>query len=246
MMNRNKRITIEGVLELLRALGWRPGAILDIGVATGTKGLYSIWPDVDICLIEPSPMSLVYMQQIAERFPKVHIYNVGASDHTGDSKALVHDDLLNVVFRSRKPGWRQVTLRVMTCDDIVRDAGLSGPFLYKLDTDTHEKEVLAGSSETLAKSEICIVEVNVYNRHRRQFSADDMWRAMNEHGFTLLDIAATGYAPTGLLRTMDLVFVRAESPLYKLAYGRSGKGDKLVEKRVKQQVQALRHNPNLE
>lgn len=245
-MSKTERITIEGVLSPLRDLGWTPGAILDIGVATGTKGLYSIWPEVDICLVEPSPKSLVYMRQIAERYPKVHIYNVGASDHTGEARALVHDQVLNVIFRKPKPGWEQTTLKVMTCDDIVRDAGLKGPFLYKLDTDSHEREVLAGSSATLDETEVCIVEANVFNGFRRRFTPDDMWRTMYEKGFSLFDIASAGYGPGGLLRTLDLVFMRTGSELFERAYRASLKGDGIIEKRVKQQIKALHHNPTIE
>lgn len=242
----SERITIEGVLSPLRDLGWKPGAILDIGVATGTKGLYSVWPDVDICLVEPSAKSLVYMRQIAERYPKIHIYNVGASDHTGEAQALVHEGMLNVMFHKPRPGWEETTFKVMACDDIVRDAGLKGPFIYKLDTDTHEQEVLAGSSETLAQSELCIVEVNVFNPFRQRFTPDQMWRTLYEKGFSLLNIASTGYAPTGLLRTMDLVFVRTDGELFELAYRNSSKGAGLIEKRVKQQIKALHHNPNID
>jgi FkbM family methyltransferase len=242
-MDRKERSSIEGVLAPLRDLGWTPGAILDIGVAMGTKGLYSVWPDVDICLIEPSPKSLVYMQQIAERYPKVHIFNVGASDRTGEATALVHDELVNVSFSKLKTGWEEISFKVMTCDDIVREAGLKGPFVFKLDTDTHEKEALAGSSRTLAESEICIVEVNVFNSHRGRFTPDEMWRTMHDMGFVLFDIAGMSYAPTALLRTMDLVFVRADGELFQTAYRNSAKGAAMVQKRVKQQRKALQHNP---
>ncbi len=245
-MDKNERISIDGVLGQIRELGWTPGAIIDIGVATGTKGLYSVWPNVDICLVEPSPKSLVYMQQIAERYPKVHIYNVGASDHTGEAQAITYAGLLNVQFRKPKPGWDVSSFKVMTCDDIVADAGLKGPFVYKLDTDTHEQEVLAGSSRTIEQSEICIVEVNVFNGLRRRFTPDQMWRTMVDKGFSLLDVASTGYAPSGMLRTLDMVFLRTGGELFEAAFKRAMKNMDLVEKRVKQQVQALTNNPTID
>ncbi len=60
-----QRNSMEGALIPLRDLGWTPGAILDIGVATGTKGLYTAWPGVPICLVEPSPDAAPFMRQIA-------------------------------------------------------------------------------------------------------------------------------------------------------------------------------------
>lgn len=245
-MDINDRIGIEGVLTPLRELGWTPGAILDIGIATGTKGLYSVWPDVDICLVEPSPKSLVYMEQIAARYPKVHIYNVAASDHTGEATAMMHEKLVHVAFGKAKAGWEESSFRVMTCDDIVRDAALKGPFVYKLDTDTHEKEVLAGSSRTLAESEVCIIEVNVFNAYRGRITPDEIWRTMLDKGFVLFDIAGVSYAPSSLLRTMDLVFIRKDGVLFGPAYGQSGKGEDLIRKRMKDQRKALLHNPILD
>jgi FkbM family methyltransferase len=247
-MDTNERIGIDGVLAPLRDLGWRPGAILDIGIATGTKGLYSVWPDVDICLVEPSPKSLVYMEQIAARYPKVHIYNVGASDHTGEVKGLMHEQLVNVSFAKTRGGngWEETSFRMMTCDDIVADAGLKGPFVYKLDTDTHEKEVLRGSSRTLAQSEICILEINVFNGFRGRATPDEMWRAMLDNGFVLFDIAAVSYAPTSILRTMDLVFIRAGGELFEAAFRNSGKGAETIQKRAKEQRRAKTHNLMIE
>ena len=46
-----ERHSIRGVLRAVRATGWRPGSIIDVGVGTGTEGLYDVWPDATICLV---------------------------------------------------------------------------------------------------------------------------------------------------------------------------------------------------
>jgi FkbM family methyltransferase len=241
-MAKNVRATTEGALSVIRDLGWRPGSIIDIGVAMGTKGLYPIWPGAHICLIEPSPAGLVYMQQIAEKYPNVHIYNVGASNRNGKFRASTRDKLMNVVMTKPKPGWTETVLPVLTCDHIVKDAGLPPPYLYKLDTDSHEAEVLEGSTETLKQTDVCIVEVNVFNAFRHRFTPDDMWGAMRRHGFTLIDIAGCGYNVEGLLRTADLMFVREDSELFRLAFEHSGKGEALFERRLQQQETSMMDN----
>ncbi len=238
----SERMSMDGVLGHVRDLGWTPGAVIDIGVERGTPGLYSVWPDAPICLVEPSPRGRVYMDQIAQRYPNVHVYNVGASNHTGEAPGVVHDELVNVVIGRAKTGWTETTFKVMTCDDIVRDAGLKGPFLYKLDTDTHEREVLEGSAETLAQSDVCVVEVNVFNGYRDRITADEVWRTFYDRGFALFDIAGAALAESGLLRTMDLVFVRTGSALFDRAQQQSGKGDAKMKKRVLQQRAALIDN----
>jgi FkbM family methyltransferase len=241
-MAKNIRVTTEGALQVIRDLGWRPGSVIDIGVAMGTKGLYPIWPDAHICLIEPSPTGLVYMQQIAEKYPNVHIYNVGASNRNGKFRASTHSKLVNVIMAKPKPGWTETALPVLTCDYIVKDAGLPPPYLFKLDTDSHEAEVLEGAAETLKQTDLCIVEVNVFNRFRHRFTPGEMWDAMRRNGFTLLDIAGCGYNTQGLLRTADLMFVREDSDLFRLAFERSAKGDQLKERRIRQQHDSVVEN----
>ena len=241
-MAKNTRVTTEGALAVIRDLGWRPGSIIDIGVAMGTRGLYPIWPDAHICLIEPSPTGLIYMQQIADKYPNVHIYNVGASNRSGQFRASTQDGLLNVVMAKPKPGWNETTLPVETCDYIVKDAALPPPYLFKLDTDSHEGEVLEGAAETLKSTDLCIVEVNVFNGFRRRFTPGDMWDAMRRSGFTLFDVAGCGYNAEGLLRTTDLMFVREDSALFKLAFDHSGKGEGLRARRIQQQDDSMIEN----
>ncbi len=220
--------THEYSLATLRDLGWRPGAIIDIGVGTGTAGLYSTWPDVTICLIEPSPASLPYMQQIAARFDDVRIYNVGASDSAGVRTGTKSPKSVTVVFGDAKPKWPTAEFPVMRCDDIVADAALSPPFLYKLDTDVHELEVLKGSAETLAKSELCIIEVNVFNRFRGLARPEQVWQVMHDAGFSFFGVAGLGRAKSGLCRAVDLMFARNDGALFELAFQNSHKAARII------------------
>ena len=239
------RHSIEGVLTTLRDIGWRPGAIIDIGVATGTRGLYSVWDDVEICLVEPSRKGLVYMEQIAAKYPKVQIFNVAASNRTGEITGGEHAEIPNVSFGKMHDALQQTTFPAMTCDDIVAAAGVSGPFVYKLDTDTHEREVVEGSSATLAATELCIIEMRVFHRNRMGMARpDDLWRAMVDRGFGFFDLAGSGFSPAGVMRSADLVFVREGSPLHALADAHSGKQN-LLERRIKQYRRALEDNPDI-
>jgi FkbM family methyltransferase len=218
-----ERTSIEGALRPLRDIGWTPGAIIDIGVAEGTTGLYTVWPGVPICLIEPSPDAAPFMRRIAEAHPNVQIYNVGASNRSGVMDVYKHPSLLNVFFGTGKAHWVPAKVPVRTCDDIVADAGLKGPFVYKLDTDSHEREILEGSEATLAATDLCIIEFNVFYPLRGLCPPNEIWRSMAAHGFTLFDAGGFGYAESGLMRAVDLVFVREDSELFRLAFSNSEK-----------------------
>lgn len=237
------RHSIEGVLTTLRDIGWRPGAIIDIGVATGTPGLYSVWDDIDICLVEPSRKGRVFMEQIASRYPRAQIFNVAASNRTGEIAGGEHEDIPNVWFGKIRGRFREAMFPAMTCDDIVASAGVSPPFVYKLDTDTHEREILEGSKATLAQTELCIVEMRIFHQNRRGMARpDDIWRAMTENGFAFFDIAGSGFAHTGVMRSADLVFVREASPLHGLALTNSAKPENVEEKRIARYRRALIRN----
>jgi FkbM family methyltransferase len=237
------RNSIEGVLTTLRDIGWRPGAIIDIGVATGTAGLYSVWEDIDICLVEPSRKALVYMEQIAARYPRTKIFNVAASNRTGRIVGGEHPDISNISFGKIRGLLRKAVFPAMTCDDIVAAAGVSPPFVYKLDTDTHEREILEGSAATLARTELCIVEMRVFHRNRKGMARpDDIWRAMIDHGFAFFDVAGAGYAGSGVMRSADLVFAREGSPLFTLAMENSGKSANVLQRRIEQYARALTQN----
>ena len=237
------RHSIEGVLTTLRDIGWRPGAIIDIGVATGTLGLYSVWDDIDICLVEPSRKGRVFMEQIASRYPRARIFNVAASNRTGEIFGGEHPDIPNVSFGKIKRRFTASVFPAMTCDDIVASAGVSPPFVYKLDTDTHEREILEGSMATLADTELCIIEMRVFHQNRRGMARpDDIWRAMTGHGFAFFDIAGSGFAHTGVMRSADLVFVREGSPLHALALANSAKPQNVSDKRIARYQRALISN----
>ncbi len=133
----------------------------------------------------------------------------------------------------------------MTCDDIVRAAGLTPPFVYKLDTDSHEAEIVEGSSETLANSDLCILEFCVFHGPRGRTRPDDLWQAMRERGFVFFDLAGSGYGRSGVMRSADIAFIREESELYRLAKDNSAKRADLVERRAAQYKAALIDNDHI-
>jgi FkbM family methyltransferase len=220
-----------GVTAILKLLDWTPGSIIDIGVAHGTPGLYSVWPGVPICLIEPSPDSMPYMQEISARFPNVHIYNVGASDRSGEMTVRKHPAKVNIFFGD-KPAWQETVIPLRTCDDMVADAGLAGPYLYKLDTDAHELEILKGSPATLARTDVVIIELNTFYGLRGLAPPNELWGYLHDCGFTFFDFGDPAYAENGILRAVDFAFVRKDSELFESAYQNSGKRKKTPAKKV--------------
>lgn len=227
------QFSIARTLANLKALGWTPGGIVDVGVAAGTPGLYSTWPGAPLCLIEPAPEAMVYMRQIAEKYPEVHIFNFGASDRQGELTGHQLEGLHQAFF-GRNTCFPAKSFPMRTCDDMVAEAGLEAPLLLKIDTDSHEREVLGGASATLQRAEVCIFEVNFFHHLRGMISALEVCGLFAERGFALFDIAGFSTGQSGLLRAADFVFVKAESPLFRTALENSSKSADKMAKRISQ------------
>jgi len=220
---------IERPLGILRARGFTPGAIIDIGVGAGTGGLYDIWgPAVPVVLIEPSRNAVPYMERIREERGNILIFNCGASDRAGVTHATEDAVRPYVAFGGRKPKWKPVEVQIRRCDDIVRETGLDGPFVYKLDTDSHDWEALQGSQETLARTDVVVVELNVFNAFRGMASPDRIWRFLTDRGFAFFDFGSESHADNGTLRGADFIFVRESLPALRAAFESSAKARSMV------------------
>lgn len=239
------RQSIAGALGVIRDLGWTPGAIIDIGVALGTKGLYDVWPGVPICLVDPNPDNRVYMEQIAAKHAQVSIWIVGASNICGEMPGRIWLPSGRVILgqSATKPDWQGGMFSVLTCDEIVRRAGISGPFVFKIDTDTHEGEILEGATDTLANSEICIIEVGIYNHLKGKFASAELFSRLTQAGFALIDIIDTRHVSSGVLRLADLVFAKATGDVIRRCFAVSHKDTvATAATRIAQRQRALAGN----
>ena len=164
------------------------------------------------------------MRQIQQRFSDVRIYNVGASDHNGEVTGIQHPTRPVVAMGNVKRKWGDASsFPVMTCDAIVADAKLPAPHIYKIDTDTHDRKALAGSSETLSKTDLVIIEVRLYRPNDQLLSPHEVSCFMHERGFVLFDIIGIVHSHKDLLRVMDMIYGREDSELFRLATANSQK-----------------------
>ena len=192
-------LSLSRTLRMIETTGWRPSCIIDVGVAMGTHGLYDVWPDADILLVDPVPANLPFMQKIAARHERVQIFNVGASNTTGEMFARIAENGQAVLGQhTKKTGWVNATLPVMTVDKIVAQSKARGPYLLKIDTDTHEREVLEGAQETLRWADVVVIEAGIFNHMKGKFPVSDLWDVLYGCDFALFDIAHVGRNETGI------------------------------------------------
>jgi hypothetical protein len=85
-------------------------------------------------------------------------------------------------------------------------------------------EILEGARRTLQVTDVCIIEVGIFNRLKGKVRPLDVWTTLDKAGLHFFDIANIGHNKNGVTRTVDCVFVREH--LFAAAYARSGKDAK--------------------
>jgi FkbM family methyltransferase len=81
-----KAVEFSPALKRLKALGFEPTVVFDIGVAYGTPDLYRQFKSAKYYLVDPVPQALPYMQDWA-RVLNASIHNVALGDR--DSSAVI-------------------------------------------------------------------------------------------------------------------------------------------------------------
>jgi FkbM family methyltransferase len=207
------RDSIGEVMEFARLHGFRPGTIIDIGVATGTPGLYESFPDAFLILVDPVSENEAFMHDIASKRERAKAWLAAAGPRPGRDVLSVDPSfsgsrLADVVGRHKKGVDREVD--VVTIDDLVREAGCSGPFVIKVDTEGAELSVLEGAIETLRHTEMLILESRTWPIARAPQLLETLVQ-LQEWGFVAFDIIDRNYHDVaGYLKQFDLVAVRED------------------------------------
>jgi FkbM family methyltransferase len=234
-------------LTVLKEAGWTPGTIIDIGVSMGTEGLYDVWPGVPLVLVDPVKENQIYLKAIAQKHA-AQIFPIAASNRCARVHLNVHTATGLAQVRDAPKGranWDDRMVDTLTMDEVMRRANGKPPFLYKLDTDAHEREILSGSKRVLAQSDVCVIESCPWNtekaigKHwygapRKKLTLAGLVGLMDASGFVVTDIAEIGRNDLGLCRYIDFVFVRRGSALHKSLIQRCPKSQAIIDGRAQE------------
>jgi FkbM family methyltransferase len=200
----------------VRELGLRPRTVIDVGVATGTNGLYDVFTDARYVLIEPLEESRPFMRQIVEQHPGSIAIHAAAGRTPGEAEFVVHPGLSGSSFLLSRKFGEVRTVPIVTIDGVVKEHGLEGPFILKLDVQGFELEVLEGATETLGQSDLVITEASLWAdvKAKAMPRLIDLISWFDQRGFVVYDIAQIIRRKLDdAIAELDLVFCRADSPL---------------------------------
>lgn len=132
----------------------REGAAFDVGANAGPYAwLAAALTDRTVVAFEPVPILADTCEAIARRNDlDIRVERVALSDHSGSAPLYLSDrtDSSNSLVAGFRGSSQSIQVRLLTLDEFVEQAG-TPPHVIKIDTETNEPEVLAGSASVVSK-----------------------------------------------------------------------------------------------
>jgi FkbM family methyltransferase len=106
-----------------------------------------------------------------------------------------------------------IRVPMTTIDQEVLASGFPGPYLIKLDTHGYEVPILDGARQTLAQTEVLIIECYNFKIADSALRFPGFCLHLESLGFRCIDLFDPLYRPAdGAFWQMDLVFIRNDRP----------------------------------
>jgi FkbM family methyltransferase len=212
------RHSVVHTIEQAGSMGFAPATVIDVGAAYGsfTQLCRTVFPRARYLLVEPLEEYRPLLEQVKHASPFVDFTIAAAARRDGEVVINVHPDLVgSSLYREVETGTGvngvARTVRSVTVDRLVREAGAVGPFLLKVDVQGAELDVLEGAEHTLASSELVVLEVSFFKFFETGPECDDVVAYMKTRGFVPYDIVGMQYRPLdGALSQVDMAFVRED------------------------------------
>lgn len=198
----------------VRAFGFRPATVIDVGVHTGTPWLYGAFADRRFELIDPTAEAEEAAAAWAARIDcGFHRCALGAEDGVltlrtplRGGKRLGNMASLSPRSAENRAGqgltdMEETAVPVRRLDALA--ARWQAPFGIKIDTEGSELAVLAGGAETLRQAEFVILEVSIARRFEGGYRFSEAIAAMAAAGFEVREFLS-GFGPRPLFA--DILF----------------------------------------
>ena len=202
-------------LDTLRALGFSPRTVFDIGVAAGTQDLYDAFPAAEFFLVDPTRESRPHMERIA-RHLNARVFNFALGDIEGEQEIEVRlDDIQGATF-FKEFGPLGMTERyrvpVKRFDNAFSE--FARPALCKIDVQGSEMNVLHGIGARFDQIDAFIIEVSTLPTLQDGPDAFDIIAFFKQRGFVIFDLLGASRRPVdNALAQIDLLFVKEDSGL---------------------------------
>lgn len=238
-----QRCSLKGVLENLKANGFNPATVIDVGAAFGSwsHACAEVFPDAHYLLIEPLVEYEQALQKTIATIKNVEFLPVGISDTNIETTIYVHPDLVGSSLKKEHEPHNQASCRerkisCKTLDSICLEKNPLAPYLIKLDIQGMEREALSGCGETLKSTEALILEVSLIECINGAGRLDEIIHVLSTRGFVVYDLFGNNYRPYDhALAQVDILFVPESSSLRSVKWYASEKQRNEMNKKFQEQ-----------
>jgi len=203
---------MDASLRHLRQLGYNPAVIVDVGSASGTEELLTVFPESRFVWIEPLLEFEEHLEQLSQRYNGKYLI-AACGKQTGNAILNVHPNLTASSLLQEADGTaadgipRRV--KMYSLDDLINTSDIQGSVLLKIDVQGMELEVLEGAQQMLSACEAIILEVSFFRFLKTNPEIADVIGYMKEKEFVPYDVFGGSNRPfDGALAQKDILFVK--------------------------------------
>lgn len=198
-------------LERIAARDVLINSVFDVGASNGSWSLEAkeYWPNAHYHLIEANAQHVPALEKVCASMPKFSYVLAAASDEPGNIYFDGTDAFSGLAMKSNdqsKQGIQQVL--AITLDGEVKEKGLIGPYMVKLDTHGFELPILNGAKDVLKEANLVIIEAYNFQLESDSLKFWEICHFMHNIGFDVIDISEPMWRPKdNAFWQMDLHFI---------------------------------------
>lgn len=190
------------------------GTVVDVGSSDGRWSYKTLeyFPDSRYLLIDGNKVHQSQLAAFKQKFPNTDFVIAAAGEQVG---TIWFDDSspLGGLASDKPLSDSYVEVPVTTIDYEIAERSLPGPYCIKLDTHGYEVPILKGAGQTLANTELVIIETYNFKVAPDSLHFTEMIAFMGERGFKVIDMCEPIFRPAdGSFWQIDLYFMRDSRP----------------------------------
>ena len=210
-------VSLAGALRRARARHPQVRTVIDIGASDGrwTRVCQRYFREADYFLIEAQPVHEPALRALCRQRPRVRYVLAAAGDREGHIYFDASDPQGGIASHTPLAGPHILELPMVTVDQQARVHQLQGPFLLKLDTHGFEVPIFEGARQTLANTDVIVVETYNFALNPGALRFHEMVAYLEARGFRSVDVIDPLHRPYDqAFWQFDLVFARADHPVF--------------------------------
>jgi FkbM family methyltransferase len=205
------RSSMQKAIEWLSINHFDVKTVLDVGASDGrwSRDCIQYFTDSHYVLFEPQTCHSNVIDLIEKEFEgQITVVKKAVGKNSGKTYFDVTDPF-GGSLRDLKSD-KTIEVDLTSIDESIRETGLKGPFLLKLDTHGFEIPILEGAAKTLPDCSVLIIEAYNYNIEPESLLFWQLCEYLKIKGFRPIDIVDIMYREyDNSLWQMDIVFIKS-------------------------------------